>query len=136
MAGFLMLLCLKQPDFGGAVVLLFLTFTLLFVAGARLGYLLGAGDARRACSPPGPCVHGLSLGAHAGLVQHGRAPPGSRVPTVPIGDELRLGRGRGLGLGKGLQVLYLPEAHTDFISAIIGEELGFIGILALCACSW
>jgi cell division protein FtsW len=43
MAGFLMLLCLKQPDFGGASVLLFLTFTLLFVAGARLGYLLGAG---------------------------------------------------------------------------------------------
>jgi cell division protein FtsW len=38
----------------------------------------------------------------------------------------------GLGLGQGLQVLYLPEAHTDFISAIIGEELGFVGILALC----
>ncbi|HVR18858.1 MAG TPA: FtsW/RodA/SpoVE family cell cycle protein, partial [Polyangiaceae bacterium] len=42
MAGLLMVLCLKQPDFGGAVVLLFLTFALLFVAGARLGYLLGA----------------------------------------------------------------------------------------------
>jgi cell division protein FtsW len=39
----------------------------------------------------------------------------------------------GLGVGRGLQVLYLPEAHTDFISAIIGEELGFLGILALCA---
>ena len=33
----------------------------------------------------------------------------------------------GLGLGRGLQVLYLPEAHTDFIAAIIGEELGFLG---------
>src|SRR6185295_10188368 len=42
MAGILMLLCLKLPDFGGALVLLLLTFTLLFVAGARLGYLLGA----------------------------------------------------------------------------------------------
>ena len=39
----------------------------------------------------------------------------------------------GLGLGKGLQVLYLPEAHTDFVAAIIGEELGFLGVLALCA---
>jgi cell division protein FtsW len=38
----------------------------------------------------------------------------------------------GLGLGRGLQVLYLPEAQTDFISAIIGEELGFLGVLALC----
>ena len=37
----------------------------------------------------------------------------------------------GLGLGRGLQVLYLPESHTDFISAIIGEELGFIGILVI-----
>src|SRR4029079_6128599 len=37
--GVLMLLCLKQPDFGSAVVLLFLTFTLLFVAGARVPYI-------------------------------------------------------------------------------------------------
>jgi cell division protein FtsW len=39
----------------------------------------------------------------------------------------------GMGVGKGLQVLYLPEAHTDFIAAIIGEELGFLGILGLCS---
>ena len=38
----------------------------------------------------------------------------------------------GTGIGKGLQTLYLPEAHNDFIAAIIGEELGFVGILALC----
>jgi cell division protein FtsW len=37
----------------------------------------------------------------------------------------------GVGLGRGLQTLYLPEAHTDFVAAIIGEELGFIGILSL-----
>src|SRR5687767_3376698 len=42
MAGILMVLCMKQPDFGGAAMLLLLTFTMLFVAGARLGYLLGA----------------------------------------------------------------------------------------------
>src|SRR5262249_10943837 len=39
-AGVFMLLCLKQPDFGSAVVLLLLTFTLLFVAGAKVGYIL------------------------------------------------------------------------------------------------
>jgi cell division protein FtsW len=39
----------------------------------------------------------------------------------------------GMGLGGGLQVLYLPEAHTDFVAAIIGEELGFVGVLALCS---
>ena len=41
-AGVFMLLCLKQPDFGSAVVLLLLTFTMLFVAGAKVGYILGA----------------------------------------------------------------------------------------------
>ena len=43
------------------------------------------------------------------------------------------GESLGLGLGKGFQAGYVPEAHTDFISAIIGEELGFVGILLLCA---
>jgi cell division protein FtsW len=38
----------------------------------------------------------------------------------------------GTGLGQGLQTLYLPEAHNDFIAAIIGEELGFVGIVGLC----
>jgi cell division protein FtsW len=52
----------------------------------------------------------------------------------PFQSVMSFGSGKvfGMGLGKGLQVLYLPEAHTDFISAIIGEELGFIGILVLC----
>jgi cell division protein FtsW len=39
----------------------------------------------------------------------------------------------GMGLGRGLQTMYLPEAHTDFIAAIIGEELGCVGVLVLCA---
>ena len=52
----------------------------------------------------------------------------------PFQSVMSFGSGQttGLGLGRGLQVLYLPEAHTDFISAIIGEELGFLGILVLC----
>src|SRR5690606_25467194 len=41
MAGFLVIICMKQPDFGSAAVLMFLTAAMLFVAGARLGYLLG-----------------------------------------------------------------------------------------------
>jgi cell division protein FtsW len=131
MAGVLMLLCLKQPDFGGALVLLLLTFTLLFVAGAPLGYLLGA----------------MILGAGAGawlirskayrwervLAWFNMAEHRQDLAYQPFQSVMSFGSGEtaGLGLGKGLQVLYLPEAHTDFVSAIIGEELGFLGILAL-----
>ena len=43
------------------------------------------------------------------------------------------GRPTGVGLGRGLQTLYLPEAHNDFVAAIVGEELGFVGVVALSA---
>ena len=133
MAGILMALCMKQPDFGGAIVLLFLTFTLLFVAGARVGYLLGAA-----------MVLGLfayvavrfvayrwqRMQAWSDMAQHRQD-----LAYQPFQSVMAFGSGElsGLGLGKGFQVLYLPEAHTDFVAAIIGEELGFLGVLALCA---
>ncbi|MGC4092301.1 MAG: putative lipid II flippase FtsW [Polyangiaceae bacterium] len=132
MAGVLMLLCLRQPDFGGATVLLLLTFTLLFVAGARLGYLLGA------------AILGVMFAAWAVrftpyrwvriLAWFNMADHRQDLAYQPFQSVMSFGSGElsGMGLGRGLQVLYLPEAHTDFISAIVGEELGFIGILALC----
>ncbi|MEP7126747.1 MAG: FtsW/RodA/SpoVE family cell cycle protein, partial [Byssovorax sp.] len=57
------------------------------------------------------------------------------IAYQPFQSVMSFGSGgfSGLGLGRGLQVLYLPEAHTDFISAIVGEELGFLGILGLSA---
>ena len=132
MVGLLMLLCLSQPDFGGAVVLLFLTFALLFVAGARIGYLLGVGMlgvvaaailVRSADYRWARVVAFMNMDEHRGDLAY-----------QPFQSVMSFGSGQwsGMGLGKGLQVLYLPEAHTDFEAAIIGEELGFIGILCLC----
>lgn len=130
-AGLFMLLCMKQPDFGSAIVLLFLTFTLLFVAGAKVGYILGAS------------ILGAVFGAAAirfkeyryerylawlNMDQHKQD-----LAYQPFQSVMSFGSGGpwGVGLGRGLQTLYLPEAHTDFVAAIIGEELGFVGILAL-----
>jgi cell division protein FtsW len=132
MAGLLMVLCLKQPDFGGAVVLLFLTFTLLFVAGAQIGYLL--------------LVAMVGVGLSVLLVRFTEyryarwlawlemAEHRQDLAYQPFQSVMSFGAGEttGVGLGNGLQVLYLPEAHTDFIAAIIGEELGYLGILGLC----
>jgi cell division protein FtsW len=132
MAGVLMLLCMKQPDFGGASVLLFLTFTLLFVAGARLGYLLGAGMLGAVLA-----VWAVRFTAYRWermLAWFNMAEHRQDLAYQPFQAVMSFGSGEtaGMGVGKGLQVLYLPEAHTDFIAAIIGEELGFLGILGLC----
>jgi cell division protein FtsW len=132
-AGLFMFLCMKQPDFGSAVVLLLLTFTLLFVAGAKVGYILGAS------------ILGGALGAAAirfreyryerylawlNMDQHKQD-----LAYQPFQSVMSFGSGGpwGVGLGHGLQTLYLPEAHTDFVAAIVGEELGFVGIAILCA---
>lgn len=133
MAGVLVLLCMKQPDFGGASVLLFLTFAMLFVAGARLGYLLGAlmvGALFATWAVRFTPYRWERMLAWSNMAEHRQD-----LAYQPFQSVMSFGSGEvtGMGLGKGLQVLYLPESHTDFISAIIGEELGFLGILALCA---
>ena len=128
-----MLLCLKQPDFGSAVVLLLLTFTMLFIAGAKVGYILGAS------------ILGGALGAAAIRFREYRYERylawlhmdehRQDLAYQPFQSVMSFGSGgpTGLGIGRGLQTLYLPEAHTDFVAAIVGEELGFVGVAALCA---
>jgi cell division protein FtsW len=131
-AGVFMVLCMRQPDFGSAVVLLLLTFTLLFVAGAKLGYILGASilgsmfaviAVRFSPYRYVRYVAWLDMDAHK-----------QDLAYQPFQSVMSFGSGGtwGMGLGRGLQTLYLPEAHTDFVAAIIGEELGFVGVLALC----
>jgi len=131
-AGVFMMLCLKQPDFGSAVVLLLLTFTMLFVAGAKVGYILGAS------------ILGSAFGAAAIRFREYRYERflawlhmdehRQDLAYQPFQSVMSFGSGgaTGLGLGRGLQTLYLPEAHTDFVAAIVGEELGFLGVAALC----
>ncbi len=132
MAGAFMLLCLKQPDFGSAVVLLFLTFTMLFVAGAKVGYILGVS------------IVGVVLGMAAirfSVYRYARYLAWMHMDEhrqdlayQPFQSVMSFGAGgpSGVGLGRGLQTLYLPEAHNDFVAAIVGEELGFVGVLLLC----
>jgi cell division protein FtsW len=137
-AGLLMLLCLAQPDFGSAVMIGLLTFVVLFAAGARAGYLLGGvllalpvGYAAIASSP----YRMRRIKAFLEPFEH-RQGAGYQITESLM--SFGSGGWTGVGLGDGRQkLLFLPEAHTDFISAIIGEELGFIGIVLLCgAFAW
>jgi len=133
-AGLLMLLCLAQPDFGSAVMIALLTFVVLFAAGAKAGYLLGCillavpvGYAAIASSP----YRMRRIKAFLEPFEH-RQGAGYQITESLM--SFGSGGWTGVGLGDSRQkLLFLPEAHTDFISAIIGEELGFIGVVLLCA---
>jgi cell division protein FtsW len=130
--GVLMALCLKQPDFGSAVVLLLLTLALMFIAGVRLSHIIASSIAFAAGGAAlifGSAYRYGRMLAWLNMEEHRQG-----LAYQPFQSVMSFGSGHisGLGLGRGLQVLYLPEAHTDFVAAIIGEELGFIGVMVMC----
>jgi cell division protein FtsW len=128
--GGVFLLILLQPDLGTAMVLLATVFLLLFVAGVRLRLLatslflsLGAG-----------MILILSAGYRRTrflAYLHPWADPRNTGYQI-VQSLIALGSGHlfGVGLGASRQAwMYLPNAHTDFIFAILGEELGLAGEL-------
>jgi len=128
------LLLLAQPDMGTAMVICFSTFALLIAAGAKLRHL-------------GTILLVLAvLGLIFAIAEPYRRDrllsfvnpwhDASGIGFQAAQAQIALGSGGlfGLGLGESVQkIFYLPEAHTDMILAIVGEELGVIGISALAA---
>jgi len=127
-------LLLREPDFGALVVIAVTTFGILFLGGmngrhfAALGTMLALGFAL------------LVLTSEYRMQRiFGFMDPW----TDPFGRGYQLshaliafGRGEWLGVGLGASVEklhYLPEAHTDFLLAVIAEELGFLGVAAVIA---
>ena len=124
--GFLLLM---EPDFGAFFVLFATGFGMLFIAGARLRYVLAMV---------------IAAGAAFGLLAV--ASPYRLARLVAFRDPwadpfntgfqltqslIAIGRGEwfGVGLGESVQKLfYLPEAHTDFLFAVLAEELGLAGV--------
>ena len=125
-------LLLAQPDFGSAVLLIGISFTVMFLAGARL---------RDVGLTLGPVVLGFALLAKFSPYRMKRLTGFWDPWADPYGDGFQLtqsliaigsGEWTGLGLGASVQKLfYLPEAHTDFIFAVIAEEFGLIGSLVM-----
>jgi cell division protein FtsW len=127
-----MVLLLIQPDFGSVVMIGGVIFLLLFVAGVPKRFLGG--------------MIALALTAAAFLIL---LAPYRRARLMTFLDPWKdpLGKGFqvlqsmlgvhsggfwGVGLGNGKEKLfYLPEAHNDFIFAVIGEELGFLGVIGV-----
>ncbi len=129
-AAVLVLLLLAQPDFGSATLVISVTIAMVWLGGARplplalmglplmpLLYIAATGESyrvKRLTSFMDPWAHPFTDGFQ--LTQ----------------SLMAIGRGEWTGVGLGSSVLklsYLPEAHTDFIFAVIGEELGLAGVL-------
>jgi cell division protein FtsW len=125
-------LLLLQPDLGNAVLLLALSGLLLFVAGMDLRFLV-APAALGAVGVAGyVATHPYALDRVIGFLHPWKTAHSQGYQLVQ--SFVAFGRGGllGVGVGSGFQKLhYLPEAHTDFILAVIAEELGLAGVLAV-----
>ena len=129
-AGVIVLLLLAQPDFGSATLVIAVTIAMVWLGGARPIFLF---------------LMGLPLMPLLYIAATGESYRMKRLTTFmdpwkdPFNDGFQLtqslmaiGRGEWTGVGLGSSVLklsYLPEAHTDFIFAVIGEELGLAGVI-------
>ncbi|MDP7593136.1 MAG: cell division protein FtsW [Litorilituus sp.] len=125
-------LLLRQPDLGTIIVMFVTTFGLLFLAGAKLWQFISLASVG---------VVLLSLLAIFEPYRWRRITSFLDPWQDPFGSGYQLtqslmayGRGElfGQGLGNSIQKLdYLPEAHTDFVMAVLAEEVGFIGIAVI-----
>jgi cell division protein FtsW len=126
--GLLSGLVLLEPDLGTVVVLGLVTVGMCFLAGARIFHLLALG----LCAIPVVLVLVLGSSYRRQRLMTFLAPwkDASDAGFQITQSFLAFGSGGpfGVGLGEGKQKLYfLPEAHTDFVLALVGEELGLIG---------
>jgi cell division protein FtsW len=126
------LLLLLEPDFGASTVLFATGFAVLFVAGARLRYVLLLVSAVGLAFGVLAMTSSYRLKRLTGFLHPWDDPfKGGFQLTQSL---IAIGRGSwfGVGLGSSIQKLfYLPEAHTDFVFAVLAEELGLVGVLGV-----
>lgn len=136
LVGVPILLILKQPDLGTAMIYVPILFSMLYVAGVPGKYLLGVAGLGAALSP---CfwffLKEYQKNRLLVFINPARDPFGSGYHLI----QSKIAIGSGGVLGKGWlegtqnQLNFLPERHTDFIFSVIGEEWGFLRVLVILA---
>jgi len=129
---FIIGLIILQPDFGTAIIIAILMMLILFIAGLKLQYLLTL----VVMAVPGLIYLIMRtpyrLNRVLVFLHPEYDPSGAGYQVSQAFIALGSGGLFGRGLGNGRQkLMYLPAAHTDFIFAIIGEELGFLGTITV-----
>lgn len=121
-------LIMLQPDLGTTLVIASTTFFMLIAAGARMLHMTALGTAGLAMVAGAIVAAPYRMRRIFAFLDPWADPSGKGYQTIQ--SLLALGPGGlfGLGFGQSRQkFLYLPENHTDFIFAMIGEEFGFVG---------
>jgi len=127
-------LLLLEPDFGATSVLFATGFAVLFIAGARLRYVVVMVSAAAGALAVLAVASPYRLKRLTGFLHPWEDPFNSGFQLTQ--SLIAIGRGAwfGVGLGSSVQKLfYLPEAHTDFVFAVLAEELGLVGVVVVLA---
>ena len=127
-------LLLQQPDFGYAALILAMSVGVLFAAGARFRDVSALAVTGTAAFAVLALTSPYRLARVNSFLDPWSDPLNSGWQLTQSLMAIGTGHFTGAGLGAGVQKLfYLPEAHTDFIFAVIAEESGLLGSLALLA---
>jgi cell division protein FtsW len=127
-------LILVEPDLGTAIAITIMVATMLVVAGARLSVLAGAASLGVALVLLAIWIEPYRRARLSSFLDPWQDADGSGFQAVQAMIALGSGGIFGVGLGESVQkVYYLPEASTDMIFAIVGEELGLVGAFAVIA---
>jgi cell division protein FtsW len=127
-------LILIEPDLGTAISIAVMLATVLVVAGTRLSTLAGAGAISLSLIAAAIWLEPYRRERILSFLDPWQDPQGTGFQSVQAMLALGSGGFFGVGLGESVQkVYYLPEASTDMIFAIIGEELGLFGAFAVLA---
>jgi len=130
--GAALLLIVAEPDLGTTLVVAFAVAATLVAAGARLRDLALIGVVLAFFALLMTVIEPYRMARLTGFLNPGADAAGAGFQAAQAKIALGSGGLFGVGIGNGVQkAFYLPEAHTDMISAVIGEELGMVGILGI-----
>lgn len=128
-AALLVFFCMLQPDFGSSALIVTATVIMLYVAGVRMRYLLGAAGIIAPLAAAAMILAPYRRARLLTFLDPWADPQGSGFQIIQSFLAFYRGGLFGAGLGNSkAKIFYLPEAHNDFILSVVGEELGFLGI--------
>ncbi len=130
--GIFCLLLMQQPDFGSAMIMMALLFFLCLTGGTRLIYLVFSAGMLATTAVTLILTSPYRMRRLIAYMDPFKDAQGSGYQLVQSFYAFAEGGLSGVGMGNGRQkLLYLPEAHNDFIVSVIGEELGLVGVSVL-----